>query len=87
MGSQENQVKALRRIVYALSVACAFLAGALVAPRTTVDARAEGQGRQVESRCVKSEDDANALGREGFEIVTSAGAGNNLFRYCLVRRQ
>lgn len=85
MGSVENQVAALRRIVYVLSVACAFLTGALVAPRLTEPARA--QGARVETRCVKSEDDANELGREGWEVVTSAGAGNNLFRYCLVQRQ
>lgn len=87
MEPHESREAALRRVVYILSVACAFVTGALLAPRTTDHARAEGQNRQVESRCVKSEDDANALGREGWEIVTSSGAGNNLFRYCFVRRQ
>jgi hypothetical protein len=49
--------------------------------------RADAQAGKVESRCVKDEEEANALGREGWEVVTSAGAGNNLFRYGLVRRQ
>ena len=75
----------VRRMVVALSLACAFLLGALVGPRP-VD-RADAQAGKVESRCVKDEEEANALGREGWEVVTSAGAGNNLFRYCLVRRQ
>jgi hypothetical protein len=86
MGTQENQVAARYRIVFVLSVACAFLTGALLAPRAVEPARAQG-GSVVESRCVKNEDDANELGREGWEVVTSAGAGNNLFRYCFVRRQ
>jgi hypothetical protein len=82
--AQENQVVTLRRIVFVLSVACAFLAGALLAPR--FEPPAQAQGGKVESRCVKNEEDANALGRDGWEIVTSAGAGNHLFRYCFVRR-
>lgn len=84
MGSKADQVAALRRVIYALSVACAFLAGALLAPRMIEPARAEGT--RVETRCVKNEDDANALGREGWEIVTASGAGSNQFRYCLVQR-
>ena len=83
--TQESHVAGLRRIIFVLSIACAFLAGALAAPRLVEPARA--QGGTVETRCVKSEDDANALGREGWEIVTSAGAGSNAFRYCLVRRR
>jgi hypothetical protein len=75
----------VRRAVLALSLACAFLLGVLVGPGL-VD-RADAQAPKIESRCVKDEEDANALGREGWEVVTSAGAGNNLFRYCLVRRQ
>ena len=75
----------IRRVVFALSLACAFLLGVLVGPRL-VD-RADAQGPSIQSRCVKDEEEANALGREGWEVVTSAGAGNNLFRYCLVRRQ
>lgn len=75
----------VRRVVFGLSLACAFLLGVLVGPGL-VD-RVDAQAAKVESRCVKDEEDANALGREGWEIVTSAGAGNNLFRYCLVRRQ
>ena len=85
MGSQEKQVTALYRIVFVLSVVCAFLLGALLAPRAVEPARA--QGGKVETRCVKNEDDANELGRAGWEVVTSAGAGNNLFRYCFVQRQ
>ena len=86
MKAEESQVAALRRVVYVLSVVCAFLAGALLVPRLTEPVRAQSSG-VVESRCVRNEDDANELGREGWEVVTSAGAGNNLFRYCFVRRQ
>jgi hypothetical protein len=75
----------VRRVIFALSLACAFLLGALVRP-SLVD-RVDAQTAKVESRCVKDEDEANALGREGWEVVTSAGAGNNVFRYCFVRRQ
>jgi len=74
-----------RRAVFALSLACAFLVGALVGPNR-VD-RVDAQTAKTESRCVKDEDEANALGREGWEVVTSAGAGSNQFRYCFVRRQ
>jgi hypothetical protein len=75
----------LRRAVFALSLACAFLLGALVGP-SLVDC-VHAQPPKIESRCVKDEDAANALGREGWEVITSAGAGNNQFRYCFVRRQ
>lgn len=50
--AQENQVVTLRRIVFVLSVACAFLAGALLAPR--FEPPAQAQGGKVESRCVKT---------------------------------
>ena len=83
MGAQ--MASPVRRVVFALSLACAFLLGALVGP--SLVGRVDAQPAKIESQCVKSEDDANALGREGWEVVTSAGAGNNLFRYCLVRRQ
>ena len=72
-------------MVFALSLACAFLLGALVGPNR-VDG-VDAQTAKIESRCVKNEEDANALGREGWEVVTSTGAGNNVFRYCFVRRQ
>ena len=75
----------LRRMVFALSLACAFLLGVVLGP--SLGDRVDAEASKIESRCVKDEEDANALGREGWEVVTSAGAGNNLFRYCFVRRQ
>ena len=82
---EAEMAPAVRRAVFALSLACAFLLGALVGP--SLGNRVDAQTAKIESRCVKDEADANALGREGWEVVTSAGAGNNQFRYCFVRRQ
>jgi hypothetical protein len=82
MGAE--MVSPARRVVFALSLACAFLLGALVGP--SLGNRVDAQTAKIESRCVKNEEDANALGREGWEVVTSAGAGSNQFRYCFVRR-
>lgn len=62
-----------------------FLAGAIVGPTLFPPVGAESS--KVESRCVKNEDEANLLGSQGWEVVTSAGAGGREFRYCLVRRQ